>query len=52
LDRAENPMHASWPGNSAKRVFALFAPATHVFPAAAPKNVDARRKAGHHELQR
>jgi hypothetical protein len=40
---------SSWPGRSAKRVFALDVPAIHVFDAW-PEDVDARHEAGHDEL--
>jgi hypothetical protein len=40
------------PGKSAKRVFALDGPAIHVFLAVKSKDVDARHKAGHDEIQR
>src|SRR6266850_2341669 len=38
---------SSWPGRSAKRVFALDVPAIHVLLVATLKDVDARYKAGH-----
>ncbi|MGY2909567.1 hypothetical protein ACVWVY_008588 [Bradyrhizobium sp. URHC0002] len=41
------PSYSSWPGKSAKRVFALDVPAIHVFLGCVTKNVDARHKAGH-----
>jgi hypothetical protein len=40
----------SWPGKSAKRVFALDVPAIHVL-AANKKDVDARDKPGHDERE-
>jgi hypothetical protein len=41
----------SWPGKSAKRVFALDVPAIHVFLLAESQDVDARHKAGHDERE-
>ena len=40
---------SSWPGRSAKRVFALDVPAIHVFLVGHDQDVDARHKAGHDE---
>jgi hypothetical protein len=47
--RLNSPI-ASWPGKSAKRVFALDVLAIHVLSRA--KNVDARHKAGHDEVSK
>ena len=41
---------AAWNGKTTKRFFALGVPAIHVFVTARPWDVDARNKAGHHEL--
>ncbi len=40
-------LSTSWPGKSAKRVFALDVPAIHVFRLRNKDDVDARHKAGH-----
>src|SRR5664280_1643625 len=41
---------SSWPGKSAKRVFAPDVPAIHVFVRGEKQDVDARGKPGHDEL--
>src|SRR5258707_6132360 len=42
---------SSWPGKSAKRIFALDVPAIHVLLFTTLQDVDARHKAGHDELE-
>src|SRR6202049_209406 len=47
-----SPIYSSWPGRSAKRVFALDAPAIHVFCRDVIQDVDARHKAWHDDNYR
>jgi hypothetical protein len=44
-------LRPSWPGKSAKRVFAVQDPAIHVFLLAKSEDVDARDEPGHDERE-
>jgi hypothetical protein len=49
LINSRREVSPSWPGKSAKRVFALDVPAIHVFDNQTPV-MDARHKAGHDDI--